>query len=165
MKKIEIEKKVAEFKRKGSDIFELEGDEYTKKLAEYKKEISDWVQSVAGDFSSLRDSDQKKMNLLISEARDLIELVSRANSIHIKFIRGTAENFKNPQSNYERVSDDMGQWTAINEMEACKKVEKIGRLNKKANRKSFLNVAICKFRKTVNREVQANQESEEQAKG
>ena len=162
MKK-EIREKVKEFKSREQQIImainENPGDSKLKaEFMKIRKEKRDWLNELGGRLEVKNAQEAAMLDTLISEAEIDMSKVAKREAELSEYITQSAKKAKEIQPGYERTIDDKGQMIAIIEQSVMDKIRRIDKFNKKRNKKSFLNIAICKFKKSK----QQSQESEQQ---
>ncbi len=162
MKK-EIREKVKEFKSREQQIIMAinENPSDSKLKAEFmkiRKEKRDWLNELGGRLEVKNAQEAAMLDTLISEVEIDMSKVAKREAELSEYITQSAKKAKEIQPGYERTIDDKGQMIAIIEQSVMDKIRRIDKFNKKRNKKSFLNIAICKFKKSK----QQSQESEQQ---
>lgn len=162
MKK-ELTQKISEFIRKESNLMtrveKVPGD--TKAAADLMKlraEKNRWLTQVGGGKSVVKPEDVVTLENLVREAASEI---TRAAKINKKMVEYIETAIKENMAGYERVVEDYGQLEALAEMSAQSIVKKLDKLNSRVNGKGFLNVVMCKFKKSKMQENEKAAESVE----
>lgn len=162
MKK-EIREKVIEFKKKEQELIiaineNPEDSKLKTELMKVRKEKRDWLNKLGGRLEIKNSEEAAMLDAMVSDAERTISKAAKRNVELQEYISQSAKRFREPQLGYERTLDDKGQMEAIAEQSAMDKVRKIDKFNKKRNKKSFLNIVVCKFKKSK----QQSQEQENQ---
>ncbi len=165
MKK-ETKLKIAEFKNRKSGLIltlkaEPENQKVVADMQALNSEIVAWLQSIAGEIETMTAEEKAQVEKLIKKAHEAIHIAGRRESELVGYIHESAKRAHEYQPGYERIVDDKGQMSAIAEQCARNNVAKIEKFNKKRNKKSFLNIVICKFKKSK----QQSQESDKVTEG
>lgn len=136
--------------------------EAVRKLQAIEKEITEWLQTIAGDMSSMTPQELSSLEKMFADVQKAVLHAGQKDAELSAFISASARRYRDPQPHYERIVDDKSQVAVLAEEAACDKVAAIEKFIKKRNRKPFLNISICKFRKS---KQQAAQESENGSNG
>ncbi len=156
MKK-EIREKVIEFKEREENLLISLNENpteqrYRAELMKLKNERKKWLNEIAGFSSDLTPEEITQIDMLVSSAEREISRAAKYYAGLSEYITQSARKFREPQPGYEKVVDDKGQMVAIAEHCAMDKVRQLDKLNRKRNKKSFLNIVICKFKKSKQQE-------------
>lgn len=156
MKK-EIREKVIEFKEREEKLLISLNENpteqrYRAELMKLKNERKKWLNEIAGLSSDLTPEEIAQIDMLVSSAEREISRAAKYYAGLSEYISQSARRSREPQPGYERVVDDKGQMVAIAEHCAMDKVRQLDKLNRKRNKKSFLNIVICKFKKSKQQE-------------
>ena len=162
MKK-EIKEKLREFQRKEKDIIVAISENPSESklkadLMKIRSEKKKWLNEVGGFSEDMSLEELSGLEAMVSAADREISRAAKYEASLEEYIAMSAKKIREPQPGYERVVDDKSQMIAIAEQSAMNKVRTLDKFNKKRNKKSFLNVVICKFKKSK----QQSQEQEQQ---
>ena len=166
MKK-EIRQKISGYKTRVAPLIlklkeEPGNPEAVRKLQVIEKEIAAWLQTIVGDMSSMTPQELSSLENMFADVQKAVLNAGQKEAELSAFISASARRIKEPQPYYERIVDDKSQVAVLAEESACDRVAAIEKFIKKKNRKPFLNISICKFRKS---KQQAAQESENGSNG
>lgn len=161
--KREIREKVIDFKKNEENLLiaiseNPEDSKLKADLMKLRKEIRTWLNEVGGRLEVKNAQEAAMLDTLISDAEHQISWAAKKYVELNQYIAQSAKRAREPQPGYERVVDDKSQIAAISEQSAIDKVGKVDKFNRKRNKKSFLNIVICKFKKSK----QQTQEQEAQ---
>lgn len=159
----EVREKIRDFQKREKNIIvaisENPGDSKLKAdLMKIRSEKKKWLSEVGGFSEDMTLEELSGLEVMVSAADREISRAAKYEASLEEYIAQTAKKLRDPQPGYERVIDDKGQMIAIAEQSAMNKVKTLDKFNKKRNKKSFLNVVICKFKKSK----QQSQEQEQQ---
>lgn len=127
-------------------------------LLKFRHEKNAWLREVGGGKSVVKPEDVMILESLIREASAEITRAAKIHNQMTSYISSAIEEGFHSMGNYERVVDDYSQLEALAEMSAQDIVKKLVKLNNRVNGKSFLNVLLCKFKKSKAQEnVNENQ--------
>lgn len=168
MKK-EIRERVADFKNRASELYVKLDKNNTNQEADHKMmqvrgEVSAWLESFVEITADMSQEKQDELANMILDAHYAIMFMSRQEANFKKKTAEYAKNCKNEPMTKLKALGDLEQIVALAEMSACEKVRKIERFNKKINRKNFLNIVICKFKKSKSQTQECEKGSEEPVK-
>jgi len=111
--------------------------------------VVSFIQSLVGGSKTLqRPEDCAALDRLIGKATAEISRTAKINSRLVEYIEETMKQGGDAWADYERVVEDYGQLEALAQADANKAVKDIVKFDKKANGKSFLNILMCKFKKS-----------------
>lgn len=152
MKK-ELENKIEEFIRRESNlIVTLNANPTDSKarvdMLKLRHEITEWLGMVGGSKTLQRPEDCAALDRLIRKATAEISRTAKINSRLVEYIEETMKQSGEAWADYERVVEDYGQLEALAQADANKAVKDIVKFDKKVNGKSFLNILMCKFKKS-----------------
>lgn len=156
MKK-EIREKIVEFKKKEEklllDINENpENSKLKADLMKLKNELKKWLSEVGGLSSDMSEAEVTQLEMLVSSAEHAIYRAAKHGAEFSEFITQSLKRARESQPGFEIMVNDKSQSVALSEQTAMDKVGAIDKFNKKRNKKSFLNIVICKFKKTKQQE-------------
>lgn len=158
MKK-EITQKISELIRTESNLVSRAEDfpsdpKTSTALMKFRHDKNAWLTEVGGGKTIVRPEDVMQLENLVREASAEITRAAKINKQLSSFISSVFEEEKHSDAyyNYERVVDDYSQLEALAEMSVQKLVKQLQKLNKRVNGKSFLNVLMCKFKKSKSQE-------------
>lgn len=162
MKK-EIKEKVIEFKKKEEELLQAinknpQDSKLKADLMKLKNEVKKWLGEVGGISSEMSQEEIAQLEMMTSSAERAIFKAAKYNAELTEYITQSAKRAREIQPGYERVIEDKGQMASIAEHNAIDKVRAIDKVNRKRNKKSFLNIVICKFKKS--KQQQQEQESD-----
>lgn len=152
MKK-ELANKIEEFiKRESNLIVTLNANPSDSKarveMLKLRHEITEWLGTVGGSKTLQRPEDCAALDRLIRKASAEISRTAKINSKLVEYIEETMKQGGDAWINYERIVEDYSQLEALAQADANKAVKDIVKFDKKVNGKSFLNVLMCKFKKS-----------------
>lgn len=165
----EIKENVKGFKNRIAELYVLLDKCNTDKNADHQMmkvrgEMEEWLKSIAKISSEMSQEDQHALWSKLYSAMTAITHAGRTEAdlrnLEIKY----AKNYKGRKFSKQVQLLDMERMSEFAEMYACEKVRQIEKLNKKINRKDFLNVAACRFKKSKVQSKEREKGSEEQAK-
>lgn len=164
MKK-EIENKLSEFIRKESNlIFVLNKNATDSKsraaLLKLRHEVLAWLAEIGGGETITKPEDRAELDQLVHNAASEISHTAKINSQLVGFIEESMKT-KDGWRDYERIVEDYGQLEALAQMRASKAIKALDKFNKKINGKGFLNVIMCKFKKSKAQTSEKTSESVE----
>ena len=164
MKK-EIESKVSEFIRRESNLIVALNKKTTDSksradLLKLRHEIMTWLNELGGRKTITRAEDGAALDQLVHNAASDMSHTAKINAQLVEFIEQSIKT-REDWSDYDRVVEDYGQLEALAQMRANKSVKALEKFNKKLNGKSFLNVLMCKFKKSKAQESERSAESVE----
>ena len=152
MKK-ELANKIEEFiKRESNLIVTLNANPSDSKarveMLKLRHEITEWLGTVGGSKTLQRPEDCAALDRLIRKASAEISRTAKINSKLVEYIEETMKQGGDAWINYERIVEDYSQLEALAQADANKAVKDIVKFDKKVNGKSFLNILMCKFKKS-----------------
>lgn len=152
-----IRSQVADFKKKESDLLvELIRDpnnaEIKTRMGQLMLAKKAWLETIGGALGKLTPEDRKRLVEMVKEAEQSITRAARINANLVIFINDSIANNSASTRRYQVIVEDNSQLEALAEDSACRKVRDLEKFNKKRNGKSFLNVSMCKFKKSKTQE-------------
>lgn len=152
MKK-EIENKLSEFIRRESNlIVAINANPSDSKartdMLKLRHEITEWLGELGGSKTLSRPEDCAALDVLMRNATIDISHTAKINSQLVEYIQSAAREGGDAWARYEKIVEDFSQLEALSQAKAEKAIKALQKFNKKVNGKSFLNVLMCKFRKS-----------------
>ena len=165
----EIRERVADFKNRASELFvKLDNNntdrETDHKMQQLRGEVSAWLESLVEVTADMSQEKQEELTDMILDAHYAIMFLSRLEATFKKKTSEFVKNRKNDPVIELIVLGDIEKRVDSAEISACEKVGKIEKFNKKINRKNFLNIVICKFKKSKSQTQESDKGFEESAK-
>lgn len=161
MKK-EIKIQYENFRNRETDMFQkLNNDkndaEAKEQLRQIQAEVCQWLEGLVGGLEEKPLDKQEKLRKTIQKTEQEIAYAAKQNADMIAYVRECIQTDGASGPKYYAITETMGQVAALADQSAWGKVRKIANYSKKQERRNFLNVAICKFKKS---KLQKTQESE-----
>lgn len=169
MKK-EIRQKILGFKNRVTPLFlrlkaEPGNPEAVRKLEAIGEEVSAWLQTIIGDMSSMSPQEAKELERMVADVQNAIYNAGQKDADLSAFIAASAKKYKEPQPHYERIVDDKAQISFLALETAYERVAAIEKFVKKKNKKPFLGISNCKFRKPKQQDTQESENASEPSNG
>ena len=151
--KRELRQKISEFIRIESNLITKSEDypsdpKTSASLMKFRHEKSAWFTEIGGGKTVVKPEDIAELQSLVREASAEVTRAAKINRQMVRYIHSVLEDGAHPMENYERIVDDYSQLEALAEMNIQKYVRMLEKLNARANGKGFLNVIMCKFKKS-----------------
>ena len=161
MKK-EIKKQYESFRNRETEMFQKlynnkDDAEAKEQLQQIQTEVCQWLESLVGGLEEKPVDKQEKLKKLIDSADKEIAYAAKQNADMISYVHECVQTDRTSGPKYYAMTETMGQVAALADQAAWGRVRKIANYSKKQDRKNFLNIAICKFKKS---KLQKAQESE-----
>ena len=159
MKK-ELIEQIEEFKkREVSLLLELKdypnNEEVNARMAQFMLQKKAWLETIGGALGNLSPANRKKLVGLVSAAEKEMTRAAKMNASLIVFIEDSAHDPSLTMNGYDQIIEDNSQLEALYDEAVRKKVNALDKFNKKQNKKSFVGVDVCKFRKSKTQEQES----------
>ena len=135
-----------------------EDPELKSRVAKFKKDKESFLKQTGGFSSELSEKDLAEINKRISKASLAISRAANLRCELAEFIHGNARKSMTMEQ-YANVSEDKGQMSALADVYAVDRVNDLIKFNRKMNRKNFLNVVICKFKRPKSQQQERETQS------
>lgn len=135
-----------------------EDSELKARVAKFKKDKEDFLKQTGGVSSELSEKDLVELNKRISKASQAISRAANGRRELLDFIHSNARKVMTMEQ-YTNISEDKGQMSALADVYAIDKVNDLVKFNRRMNGKSFLNVVICKFKRTKSQQQEKETQS------